>query len=288
MKRLLPTLALLVACRASAPPAPEAPPRAPSQMVAFEGFRIHYDDLGAGEPTLVLVHGWASDTRAWTPQIEEWSKTWRLLVVDLPGHGASDAPTSPYSMELFADSVAAVLDHAGVDCAVLVGHSNGGTVVTRFAQRHPLRTLGLVVVDGSMRLAMPREIGEQIFAQFAEESWKDTLRGMLAGMPNEDLSTDEVEFLVTMATDQTWEAARGGYEAAFAEDAYADTPIEAPVLAVMTPSPLWTSDYRAEVTMVAPNVEYVEIDTQHWIQFERPEELRALVGDFVDGLAAGE
>jgi len=288
MKRLLPTLALLAACQVVAPPEPEPPPRAPSQMVAFEGFRVHYDDLGAGEPTLVLVHGWASDTRAWTPQLEEWSKTWRLLVVDLPGHGASDPPTSPYSMELFADSVAAVLDHAGVGRAVLVGHSNGGTVVTRFAQRHPERTIGLVVIDGSMRPAMPREVGEQVFSQFNPESWKDTLRGMLAGMPNEDLSTDEVEFLVTMATDQTWEAVRGGFEAAFAEDAYVDTPIDAPVLAVMTPSPLWTSDYRAEVAAVASNVDYVEVETQHWVQFERPQELLSLVGNFVGGLAAAE
>ena len=284
MRRLLPLLALLCACSASEP-APETAPRAPSQRLAFEGFRVHYEDLGAGEPALVLVHGWASDVRAWTPQLETWSETWRLLVVDLPGHGESEAPTSPYSMELFADSLAAVLDHAGVERAVLVGHSNGGTVVTRFAQRHPDRTLGLVVVDGSMRLAMPREAGEQMFSRFTEETWREALRGMLTSMPNQDLSSAEVELIATMATEQTWGAVRGGFDAAFAEDAYADTTVEAPVLSILTPSPLWTDAYREEVAAVAPRVEFVELDTQHWVQFEQPEALRELVAGFVAELA---
>lgn len=288
MKPLLPILALLVACQSPEPVGPPPAPRGPSQLVAFEGFRVHYEDVGAGEPTLVLVHGWASDTRSWTLQLEEWSKTWRLLVIDLPGHGTSEPPTSPYSMELFADSVAAVLDHAGVRQAVLVGHSNGGAVVTRFAQRHPERTLGLVVIDGSMREAMPRDVGEEVFAQFTPEGWKDTLRGMLASMPNEDLDQDEVDRLITMSTEQTWDAVRGGFEAAFSEDAYDDTVIRAPVLAVMTTSPLWTEDYKEDVAALVPRLEYVELDTQHWVQFERPEELQALVEGFTQALAAGE
>ena len=103
----------------------------------MDGRRIHYLDAGRGELTLVLVHGWASDRRVWSEQVAALARTHRVLAVDLPGHGRSEAPARGHSMDVYADGIAAVLDAAGVSAAVLVGHwligSGNGPLFAGFA-----------------------------------------------------------------------------------------------------------------------------------------------------------
>ena len=82
-------------------------------------------------------------------QLPELSKTHRVIVLDLPGHGRSAPPQGgAFSMAQFARAVEAVRQAAGVDKAVLVGHSMGATVITRYAQEYPSRVVALVLGDG--------------------------------------------------------------------------------------------------------------------------------------------
>jgi pimeloyl-ACP methyl ester carboxylesterase len=71
----------------------------------------------------------------------------RVISVDLPGPGPSDAPKSSYTMDLFAHAIDAVLNHAGVDQAVLAGHSMGTPVMRQFYRRFSKKTFSLIMVD---------------------------------------------------------------------------------------------------------------------------------------------
>ena len=75
----------------------------------------------------------------------------RVLLVDLPGHGKSDRPAVDYTMDRFADAVDAVLRDAGVERALLVGHSMGTPVARQFFRKYPQKTLGIAAVDGALR-----------------------------------------------------------------------------------------------------------------------------------------
>jgi pimeloyl-ACP methyl ester carboxylesterase len=97
-----------------------------------------------------LVQGLALDGRFWFEQPDKLAndpdKPWRVLVPDNRGVGQSDLPRRPWTMADMADDVAAVLDHAGVRQAVVVGISMGGMIAQHLALRHPDRVNGLVLL----------------------------------------------------------------------------------------------------------------------------------------------
>ncbi len=98
----------------------------------LDGSQVAYEARGTGDDAIVFVHGWSGDRSHWYRQMDGIATDRRLLAVDLIGHGASDAPDIPYTMNLFARSVAAVLDKLELERAVLVGHSMGVMVVRQF------------------------------------------------------------------------------------------------------------------------------------------------------------
>jgi pimeloyl-ACP methyl ester carboxylesterase len=114
--------------------------------LSYEGHRIEYDSYGRGDRTIVLVHGLLMNRRMFErlgPALAERGN--RAICVDLLGHGRSDRPEDLrlYSMPLFARQVVALLDHLGLDSAVVGGTSLGANVALELATRDPERARGL-------------------------------------------------------------------------------------------------------------------------------------------------
>jgi 3-oxoadipate enol-lactonase len=103
------------------------------------------DARGDG-PTLLLVHGFPLDRTLWAHQVATLAG-WRRIAPDLRGAGASDAPDAGYSMEVYADDLARLLDRLRVERAVVAGLSMGGYVAFEFWRRHRARVMGLVLAD---------------------------------------------------------------------------------------------------------------------------------------------
>lgn len=118
-----------------------------SRFALLDGAKVHYESRGEGEEALVFVHGWMCNGSFWRAQLPAFAEQ-RVIVIDLPGHGASDHPDVDYTMDHFARGIDAVLVDAKVEKAVLVGHSMGTPVIRQFYRRHPEKTLALVIVDG--------------------------------------------------------------------------------------------------------------------------------------------
>jgi 3-oxoadipate enol-lactonase len=104
-------------------------------------------DAGSAAPRLALVHSLAMDRSFWAPVAERLAGKASLLLFDCRGHGASDKPAGPYTVELFADDLADLLDHAGWTAAAVAGASMGGCVSLGFAARYPQRTTALGLID---------------------------------------------------------------------------------------------------------------------------------------------
>ena len=149
----------------------------------LNGLKVHYESRGKGPRAIVFIHGWTCDHTFWrlnTPAVET---THRVLLVDLPGHGASDKPEIAYTMSLFARGVEAVMRKAGVRKAVLVGHSMGVPVIRQFIREFPNKVSGVVLVDGGIARQPPDQTAmKQFIAQFrgpgALEFRTKTINGM--------------------------------------------------------------------------------------------------------------
>lgn len=115
-----------------------------------DGSKVHYTVDGEGPVAVVQIHGWACNATFWrlqTPPLAQ--QQFRVISVDLPGHGQSDAPAGiDYTIEHFARGVAAVLKHAGVQRAALMGHSMGVPVAVRVFRDHPALVEAIIALDG--------------------------------------------------------------------------------------------------------------------------------------------
>ena len=115
----------------------------------LDGVRVHSSSTGKGPNTVILVHGWTCDESTWNSQVPELSKQYRVITLDLPGHGQTPSPKDgKLTMDLFARAVEAVRKESKADRVVLVGHSMGTPVIVQYARLFPQHTAALVFVDG--------------------------------------------------------------------------------------------------------------------------------------------
>jgi len=125
------------------------PPAASSSgsVISSDGVPIHYQVQGSGTPTLVFVHCWSGDQTYWKAQVSHFSPHYRVVTLDLAGHGKSGLNRKDWTISAFARDVVAVVDDLNLDEIVLIGHSMGGTVVLEAAVQIPERIVTLVAVD---------------------------------------------------------------------------------------------------------------------------------------------
>jgi pimeloyl-ACP methyl ester carboxylesterase len=113
------------------------------------GLRVHYRDQGDPMgPPVVMVHGFAASLEAWEPWVARLGDRYRIVTLDLPGHGLTRAPTDwRPSLTAYAAVVDAVTDRLNLPPFVLVGNSMGGGVAWTYALEHAGRLRALVLVD---------------------------------------------------------------------------------------------------------------------------------------------
>jgi len=110
--------------------------------------RLAYSDHSRGrEKTLVLIHGFPLDRRLWAAQARGFAALARVVAPDLRGHGKSEVPPGPLTMDQHADDLVALLDHLEIRRAVVGGLSMGGYITLAFWRRHPDRVQGLILAD---------------------------------------------------------------------------------------------------------------------------------------------
>lgn len=118
-----------------------------SKIVSVNGARLNVVDVGEGQP-LLFVHGFPLDHQMWRHQIEEYSKSHRVIAPDLRGFGISEGDIDQLSMELMADDLAALLDALDVtQPVVFCGLSMGGYVAWQFAKKYRQRLKALILCD---------------------------------------------------------------------------------------------------------------------------------------------
>lgn len=113
---------------------------------AINGITLGYDDCGTGLP-LVFLHAFPLNRTMWSQQQAALSSRYRVITLDLRGHGESDAPLWHYSLDQAADDVHVLLDHLSIQQSVFVGLSMGGYILFAFYRRHAERVKGLVFAD---------------------------------------------------------------------------------------------------------------------------------------------
>jgi pimeloyl-ACP methyl ester carboxylesterase len=157
--------------------------------ISADGVSIAYEVRGEGEPALVLIHGWCCDRSYWNEQLPHFAQKYKVVAIDLAGHGESGLERKAWTMGAFGEDVVSVINKLNLDQIVLVGHSMGGFVILEAARRMPQLVIGLVGVDtlGDFEFKFTQEQIDEFFTPFRSnfvEATRNLVRTMFT--PNSD------------------------------------------------------------------------------------------------------
>jgi len=105
-------------------------------ILEYKGSQVFYTDVGQGN-CIVLLHGFLENSTMWQSLVPNFTSSYRVICIDLLGHGKTECIGYIHPMELMADAVKAVLDELKIETCTLVGHSMGGYVALALAENYP-------------------------------------------------------------------------------------------------------------------------------------------------------
>lgn len=275
---------------------------------ADDGARLAYRaarPAAAARGALLLLHGAASNgTRWWRFCAESALRADHLLLrPDLRGHGGS-IQRRPANMERWADDLVALLDHAGVERALVAGHCLGANLAVHLAARHPQRCAGVVLVEPMLREALCGTLARL-------RPWSPLLRLLVAtiggvnalGLRRRRFAPLDLELLDRSVQEVDAAAGEAALHARFASprkdlqtlptaqylsnlvEVLRPLPLAAvrcPALALLSTGKLMADPLRTRAGLAAlPAAEIVEIDAQHWIPTEQPDAMRDAIDAWV-------
>ncbi|NRB51849.1 MAG: alpha/beta hydrolase [Saprospiraceae bacterium] len=261
--------------------------KAPSPIppaISADGLPIDYLVQGNGKLSVILVHGWSCDKSYWKQQLDNLSKEYQVVTIDLGGHGSSGLTRENWTMDAFGEDVVAVIQHLNLEKVVLVGHSMGGRVIVEVAQRLPEKVLGLVGVDtwGDFAVQTKEQV-EKIIAPF-RENFVETTRQMVRGMFLEDADSVYMEGIITdMSSAPPTVAISSGmyYQLWNAQEEFAD--IQVPLKLIISErgfNPSAIEPYGIEADVMK--------EVGHFLMMEDPDTFHELLANDIEEIISAE
>lgn len=198
---------------------------------------LAFEAAGAGDPPLLLIHGWGASRGVFAPLIHATSGAHRVVAVDLPGHGESDAPAQEPSVEAFADDVARVMSALGLDRPVLIGHSLGGLVALELAARGLARALVVLESPVAAPPAMATALRPAL-DRLETDAYQTTAAALLERMLGERFDPDDRARMLADIRRVPQRVLAGSLRAALTYDSRTAAPrVRCPLLYVGTSTP---------------------------------------------------
>jgi 3-oxoadipate enol-lactonase len=255
---------------------------------AVNGIELFYrvdGDRHGSAPWLVLSNSLGSDMSIWTPQVAEWAKHFRVLRYDTRGHGRSEAPHDPYTIEQLTGDVLGLFDTLKIAQAHFCGISMGGLTGIALAARHPQRVGRLVLANTAARIGSP-EIWVARAARARNEGMGVLAESVLPRWFTADFIARE-PLVFAFVRDVFVHTDRHGYasncEAIDATDLHAQAPvINAPALVISGTHDLAaTPEQGRALAQAIPGARYLELDAAHISNIEQADTFTPTVLDFL-------
>ena len=243
---------------------------------------INYEIIGDGQP-LLFIHGLGSSLRDWEDQVPVFCKNFKVITLDLRGHGQTDKPKGPYSISMFAEDIAELIKSLKVDPVHVVGISLGGAIGFHLAIDHPDITKSLVVVNMSasvpiktlkekqmfflriliVKMMGMKKMGEVLAKRLFIKPEQEELRERMASRWAEN---DKKAYLSSLKTLKNWSVLERLHE------------IKCPTLAISSDEDYTPLSDKEEYITLIPNAKLVVIkDARHAVSVEKPEEFNTIL-----------
>ncbi|REC62813.1 alpha/beta hydrolase [Chryseobacterium pennae] len=148
--------------------------------ISSDGQKIHYRESGDGGTAIIMIHGWLGNTEWWADQQKYFAPKYRVIQIDLAGHGKSDSSRNDWTSSRYADDIKAVADAIDSQNIILVGHSMSGAYVLEASLKIP-QVKALVLVDTLKNLdeSFTEEQAEEIMFSHYRTDFKYAVENFL-------------------------------------------------------------------------------------------------------------
>ncbi|WP_223067794.1 alpha/beta fold hydrolase [Paenibacillus caui] len=263
------------------------------ERATVNGIKMAYEDQGAGE-VIVLLHGFCGSSAYWDWILPILSKHYRCIAPDLRGHGSTDAPLGAYTIEQMADDVALLLDSLGIERCILLGHSMGGYVTLSLAQRYPSKLNGFGLIHSTAYPDSEEAKEKRLKAVAAVQSGiSDFIDGLVPGLFSAEnaASMTEAVNLARQIGYRTPPQGAAGASLAMRErvdrrDVLSTSPL--PVLLVAGEQDNVVPIERTFTADGSNVTKSVIKGAGHMSMYEAPEQLAAVIEDFVRSIRVSE
>ena len=251
-------------------------------QLTVEGASLGYDEAGQGAPAFVFVHGWAGDRSFWRPQVDDLSRDFHCLTLDLRGCGESSLDP-PYDLTQAADDIAAVIEERGMEASIVAGHDIGGLVALLANSRHEDRVIGTVMVDPPLDSAARGAMGG-LAAQLRDDASMEPARVFFDRFFSEASDPDIREHVEErmMACDPQVAAGQLTDNGYFSQNlgALLQAADQKPFMALWGNAPLGDPERLRQITFFLRQEPVT--GAGHFLQLENPAMTNALLRAFVD------
>jgi pimeloyl-ACP methyl ester carboxylesterase len=249
-----------------------------STPIAFE---VH----GDGMPALIFVHGWSCDRSYWKKQAGTFSKDFKVVTIDLGGHGESGPGRKSWTMEAFGSDVAAVIKKLALKKVILVGHSMGGDVIAEAARQLQGIVIGLIMVDTYKKLGAGRTPEEvDAFISKLKPDFKDSTREFVKHMFGAGADSSLINWVASDMSSAPPAIALDALDHAFSysrQMPHTLDQIKLPVIAINSdnsPTDIESMKRHGVQVMIMQNV-------GHFLMMEDPDRFNRLLKTAIDKLA---
>ncbi len=265
-------------------------------FVSINGLRLHYIEWGSTQaPPVVLLHGGSAHAHWWHHFAATVTDRYRVLALDLRGHGDSEHIDPPaYQIEDYAEDVAAFLATLRLDRIDLIGHSLGAMVATAFARQNPRHLRSLVIVDSQLRITPAGARYMLRLHNFPQPAYRDREQAIqrFCLLPKQTVADEDI--LRAVAAHSFRELPDGRWTFKFDRETMAHhepqdlTPalqrLTFPILIVRgAHSTLLSPSALATLRIAAPHADVVEIAAaHHHVMLDNPSEFERVVRAFLD------
>ncbi|WP_166643290.1 alpha/beta fold hydrolase [Gelidibacter sediminis] len=277
-----------------------------SQMVTVDDLEISYIKEGSGEKTLLFVHGLSSNADAWSKNIDALKNEYTCVALDLPGYGKSSKPEADYTASYFAEILYKFIEKLALKNIILVGHSMGGQASVKLAVHHPETIEKLILVAPAGLEQFSEASGNLMKSFLTPESVKNTTDEQI--VKNYALNFhDQPEEVSKMIADRIRIKEASDFDAhcnaiVNSVSGMLNDPIHNDLKSISQPTlvifgdkdmlipnryfnPTLTTKAVGEIALkYIPNARLECIENAgHFVQFEKPSEVNALIQEFVSG-----
>jgi len=267
----------------------------------MDSAKIYYEDQGSGEP-IVFVHGWTCSSRFWHKNIPELSKRFRVIAVDLRGHGHSSKILSGHIIDQYARDIREVIEGLGLRDVVLAGWSLGGPVVLSYYQQYAsqCRLKGLCLVETAPFPFSDADWNSHNLKNYNVRAMNDMFRTYAADplafataftknmFKDSRASASDLDWMPGELTKTPpWIAIAAYSDYIMSDCTQVLSSIHVPVAVFAADSPIFKRGIMMGKAIAAqiPNAVFVPFeDAGHLLFYEQPDKFNRAIIDFVTGL----